>query len=162
MASTLNPSIKPNKWKLLFKDYEDILAGGLLIFMSIAAMVWVNSPWDKSYLHLQHAPIGFYFGNHRFSLSLLHWINDGLMAIFFLFAGMEIKKEVISGELSSLKKMSLPMVAALGGMVVPALIYFSINPSGVAAKGWGISHGHGHCLFSRNPLLTWKTSTYFH
>ena len=127
-----------NKWKFFFSTYGDILAGGLLILMSLVAMIWANSSWQESYFHLQDIPLGFYWEGHHFSLSFLEWINDGLMAIFFLFAGMEIKKEIVSGELSSLKKMSFPVVAALGGMIVPALIYFSINPSGPASNGWGI------------------------
>ena len=136
--SSKTSGASPSPWKSFFLENENILAGCLLICMAIAAMVWANSSFKESYFHLQHAPVGFYLGEHRFSLSFLHWINDGLMALFFLYAGMEIKKEIISGELSSLKKMSLPVVAAIGGMVVPALIYFSMNSSGITSSGWGI------------------------
>ena len=112
--------------------------GILLLVMVVIAMVWENSTWGPSYHHLWETH--FAVGLPGFSLdqSLHHWINDGLMAIFFFAVGLEIKREVISGELSTWKQASLPVAAALGGMVIPALIYTAFNQGGDGATGWGI------------------------
>ncbi|MDN3588675.1 Na+/H+ antiporter NhaA [Pedobacter aquatilis] len=112
---------------------------GIVLMISVSiAIVWANSPFHDFYEHLWH--INFSIGFDEFMLSHpLHiWINDGLMAIFFFVIGLELKREFMEGELSSLNKASLPMTAALGGMVVPAAIYFFINKETDAAHGWGI------------------------
>lgn len=114
-------------------------AGGILLLVAAAtALLWANSPWKHSYHDLWHTPVGFGVGDWSMVQSLHFWINDGLMTIFFLLAGLEIKREMAHGELSDLKRASLPILAAIGGMVVPALIYFALNPSGPAASGWGV------------------------
>jgi NhaA family Na+:H+ antiporter len=114
-------------------------SSGLLLLASAAvAMVWANSPWAGSYLRLWEIPIGIRFGALALDKSLLHWINDGLMAVFFLLVGLEIKREVLVGELVSLRRAAFPLAAALGGMIVPALLYAVVNGSGPGAKGWGI------------------------
>lgn len=117
---------------------EESLGGILLIFSTIIALIWANS--SASYHHFWHElVISFSAGDFSLSHSLGHWINDGLMAIFFFTVGLEIKREVMGGELSTMKKASLPLVAAVGGMVVPAFIYFLFNSSiPEYSAGWGI------------------------
>lgn len=117
------------------------LGGILLILFTIIALIWANSGWQESYHHLWHLKFGIELGDFSFKMDLHHWINDGLMAIFFYMVGLEIKREVISGELSSRKKATLPALGALGGMLLPALIYAGINAGiGVpeSASGWGV------------------------
>jgi len=113
-------------------------SGIVLLISVVIAIAWANSPFHEFYEHLWH--INFSVGFDKFLLSHpLHiWINDGLMAIFFFVIGLELKREFMEGELSSLQKASLPMTAALGGMLVPAVIYFVINKGTHAAHGWGI------------------------
>jgi len=112
--------------------------GFILLSMTLLALVIANSPLYELYQHTIHTTIEFNVGNWQLSHSLHHWINDGLMAIFFFMVGLEIKREILSGELSSLKIALLPILSAIGGMVVPALIYFSINANTPYANGWGI------------------------
>jgi Na+:H+ antiporter, NhaA family len=102
------------------------------------ALIWANSPWALQYTRLWETSIELGFGGARFGMSLLQWVNDGLMAVFFLLVGLEIKREIVLGELSSKRKAALPIFAALGGMVVPALIYAALNMGKAGAKGWGI------------------------
>jgi len=102
------------------------------------AIVWVNSPWGDSYHHIWDNKLSVGFSNLIFNQPLHVWINDGLMAIFFFVIGLELKREFMAGELSTFKKAFLPMMAALGGMVVPGLIYFMINKGLESEHGWGI------------------------
>lgn len=113
-------------------------SGIVLMVFTILALAWANSPWHESYFHFFHIPVEFKFGDFVLAHSLLHWINDGLMTIFFFLVGLEIKRELAIGELSTPQKASLPIAAAIGGMVVPALIFASLNYDGPAASGWGI------------------------
>ncbi len=114
-------------------------AGGIvLLAASIAAIVWANSSTAESYASLLHIPITLGFGAFRIAESLHVWINDGLMAVFFLFVGLEIKHEMLVGELSSLRLSALPVLAAAGGVVVPAGIYIALNHGHPTAGGWGI------------------------
>lgn len=113
-------------------------SGLLLIAVAVLAIVWANSPWAASYFSIWESKVGFGFGEFKIEKDFLHWINDGLMAVFFFVVGLEIKRELLIGELSSVKNAVLPAVAAVGGMVLPALIYFALNTSGDSAKGWGI------------------------
>ena len=102
---------------------------GILLFLStILAIVAANSPWAQQYYDLWHLPLGFTIGDLTTSMTLTYWIDDGLMALFFLMVGLEIKRELLVGELSSFKKASFPVVAAIGGMVIPALLYVLLNP----------------------------------
>ncbi len=110
----------------------------LLLVMSGVALAWANSPWAESYEHLLHEPVAFSFGTHALSLSVHHWINDGLMAIFFFLVGMEIKREMVMGDLSTPTRAMMPVLAALGGMVVPAGVYAFLLWGDPAVKGWGI------------------------
>ena len=115
------------------------LAGAVLLILStVLAVVWANSPWAHAYHGLLHTPLGVSFADLELQKSLHHWVNDGLMGIFFFLVGLEIKREVLAGELATVRKAALPAVAALGGMVVPAGIYVALNPSGPTASGWGI------------------------
>jgi len=113
-------------------------SGILLMLCALAALAIANSPLQEGYEHLLHLPISLNAGDWEFSLSLHHWINDGLMAIFFFLVGLELKREFLVGELSDLKQAVLPILAAIGGMLVPALIYSSLNLGGAGERGWGI------------------------
>lgn len=112
--------------------------GILLIFFTILAMLWANSPWSESYFTLWSSKFTIGFGEWALSKELLLWVNDGLMAIFFFLVGLEIKREVLVGELSSFKQASLPFFAAIGGMVFPALIFIALQGEQPGAEGWGI------------------------
>jgi NhaA family Na+:H+ antiporter len=116
---------------------KEALSGILLFMSAILAMVIANSSWGEDYFHFLHIDIGVAFGNDRLDMSLQHWVNDFLMAIFFLLVGLEIKREVLFGELSSIKKASFPIVGAIGGMVVPVAIYMVFNIGG-DLRGFGI------------------------
>ena len=125
-----------NIFNTFFKNSS--IGGIVLIFCAIAALLIANVP-QLSHLHnLLNQTAGFSIGDNKFEMSLLHWINDGLMAVFFLVVGLEIKREVLVGELSSLKQASLPIFAAIGGMAIPALIYVFFSIGTVYQNGWGI------------------------
>src|ERR687893_3150074 len=123
-----------------FQDFAQKQSSGgiLLIIATAVALVWANSPWSEGYAALWHTKLTVGVGDSSISKDLTHWINDGLMAIFFLVVGLEIKREVFVGELSSLRNAALPVVAALGGAVVPAAIYLAINAGTEGSAGWGI------------------------
>jgi Na+:H+ antiporter, NhaA family len=110
----------------------------LLLLCTVAALTWANSPWSGSYVELLRAKIGITWNDSKFGLSWNHWINDGLMALFFFVVGLEIKREILVGQLSTRRRAILPVAAAIGGMVLPALIYSVLNWQGAGAKGWGI------------------------
>ena len=114
-------------------------AGGILLLVAtVAALLWVNLPGGESY--------GDFWGSHltldlnllTLDLTLTKWVNDGLMTIFFFVVGLEIKRELVRGELADRRRAALPMAAALGGMIAPALIYLAINAGGDGERGWGI------------------------
>jgi NhaA family Na+:H+ antiporter len=114
-------------------------SGGVVLLACTAiALIWANSPWAESYFQLWEVPLAIGVGNTALELSLHYWINDGLMAVFFLFVGLEIKREVLVGELASLKRAAFPLAAAVGGMVVPALAYVAFNYGQPSLHGWGI------------------------
>src|SRR4051812_39738702 len=114
-------------------------AGGIVLVVAAAvALLWANSPWQDSYVTFWSTPLDISLGSHSLDLTLQGWVNDGLMAIFFLVVGLEIKRELVEGELKDPKRAALPAVAAVGGMVAPALIYVAINVGGDGARGWGI------------------------
>jgi NhaA family Na+:H+ antiporter len=114
-------------------------AGGLvLIACAVIALVWANSPWSESYFALWEAPVTIGGAALGLTETLHHWINDGLMAVFFFLVGLEIKRELLIGELASVKQAALPIAAAIGGMLVPAALYALLNAGGVGAAGWGI------------------------
>jgi NhaA family Na+:H+ antiporter len=107
---------------------EEAYGGALLIIATIAALIWANSSFYESYHHIWHEiKVGFTWGDLNMIASLHHWINDGLMALFFFVVGLEIKREIMGGELSSIKKASMPIAAAIGGMMIPALFYVFVT-----------------------------------
>ena len=113
-------------------------SGILLIAAAIAALAWANSPWGESYTGLWATKLSIGLGSFSIEEDLTHWINDGLMAVFFLVVGLEIKREILVGELSSPRRAALPLAAALGGAVLPALIYVVITFGTEGVSGWGI------------------------
>ena len=134
-------------WEKAFKKvatpFEHFLhaqtsTGLMLMGMTIIALILANSPLAESYAHFFHIKIDFNVGEWKISNTLHHWINDGLMAIFFFMIGLEIKREVLVGELSNIRVAMLPILAAIGGMVFPALIYTALNHGTQGAQGWGI------------------------
>jgi NhaA family Na+:H+ antiporter len=118
--------------------HSEVTGSILLLACTLIALIWANSPWAGVYDDLLHTYIGVGWGDSIFKLSLHHWIYEGLMVIFFFVVGLEVKRELVVGELSSFDKASLPVAAALGGMVVPALLFVFLNYGGEAARGWGI------------------------
>ncbi len=130
-------------FKRLLTPFEEFIhrqttSGLLLMVTALIALGIANSGLAEPYVHLLHLPIGFEVGDWALRMSLHHWVNDGLMALFFFVVGMELKREILVGELADLRQAALPIVAAIGGMVVPALIYLVLNPDAEAARGWGI------------------------
>lgn len=114
-------------------------SGGILLLLcTVMALLWANSPWDSAYTNLWQTPLTIGIGGFVLTKPLLLWINDGLMAVFFFVVGLEIKREVVVGELASFRKAALPIAAALGGMVVPAALYMALNAGKAGAPGWGI------------------------
>jgi Na+:H+ antiporter, NhaA family len=128
--------IQPTIFQRFFRT--ETAGGSVLLLFGIAALVLANSPLADAYARLWHVPLTVGIAEHSLSLTLHQWINDGLMAFFFLLVGLEIKREFIVGELASLRKASLPIACAIGGMIVPAGIYLICNMSGYGARGWGI------------------------
>lgn len=110
----------------------------LLLAATVVAVAWANSPWAGFYHHWLHTKLALSVGPFGLNKSISHWINDGLMGIFFFVVGLEIKRELLAGELASPRKAALPVIAAVGGMIVPALVYFAFNGDGEFARGWGI------------------------
>jgi NhaA family Na+:H+ antiporter len=128
---------------LLLLPIRDFLrqeaAGGILLMAAAAvALIVANSPLGDAWDAMWHTSLGVIVGDHEWSMSLVHWVNDGLMAIFFLVVGLEIKRELRMGELREPRTALLPIVAAVGGAVVPALIYIALNAGGPGASGWGV------------------------
>jgi Na+:H+ antiporter, NhaA family len=123
-----------------FQYFADKASSGgiLLIAAAIVALVWANSPWGESYTGLWGTELSVGLGPFSIEEDLTHWINDGLMAVFFLVVGLEIKREILVGELSSPRRAALPLAAAIGGAVLPALIYVAINFGTEGVSGWGI------------------------
>lgn len=130
------------------------IGGAVLLIAAVAALVWANSPWRQSYHDFFHTPITIQFGSfelatpdqaghaegdgHAAGMTLHHWINDALMVVFFFLVGLEIKRELVDGELRGMRRAALPVVIALGGMIAPALLYLGLNVGGPGARGWGV------------------------
>jgi NhaA family Na+:H+ antiporter len=110
----------------------------LLLIAAVAALVWANSPWDGSYRSLWASNLGVTVAGHALSMDLRHWVSDGLMAFFFLVVGLEIKRELVDGELRDPRRAALPAIAAVGGMLVPAALYAIINAGSSSSHGWGV------------------------
>jgi Na+:H+ antiporter, NhaA family len=116
-------SPRPAIWGVFARFVHAEVSGSILLLAStVVALAWANSPWRESYDHLLHTKIGLTWGAHSFALSVHAWVNDGLMVLFFFVVGLEIKREVVVGHLSSLRLAILPASAALGGILLPAAI----------------------------------------
>jgi Na+:H+ antiporter, NhaA family len=114
-------------------------AGGVVLMVAAAlALVWANSPWRAAYAALWETSLAVELGRFAIEADLRRWVDDGLMTLFFLVVGLEIKRELVAGELRTLRAAALPVVAAAGGMVVPAAIYAAVNAGGAGAPGWGV------------------------
>ncbi len=137
---TLGLKRAPHQVARIFDNFAHSEAVGsvLLLIATVLALVWANSQWAELYASLLHAKIGFAVDASVYTLSLHQIINDGLMALFFLVVGLEIKREIAVGELSSPDKAALPVMAALGGMILPAAIYLLFNAGKPSERGWGI------------------------
>jgi NhaA family Na+:H+ antiporter len=122
-----------------FRDFLKTEASGAILLASsaIVALIWANSPWSESYESLWSSQFAITVAGHSLDLDLRHWVNDGLMTIFFLVVGLEIKREITNGHLANRRAALLPVVAAIGGMAVPALIYLLIAGQ-TAPRGWAI------------------------
>ncbi|MEM7287547.1 MAG: Na+/H+ antiporter NhaA [Actinomycetota bacterium] len=128
-----------------FRRFLDVEAAGgiVLLFATAVALIWANSPWSDSYTDLWHTEIDLVIGDFKLGESHGHLdlellVNDALMVIFFFVVGLEIKRELVTGQLKDPRAAALPAMAAAGGMIVPALIFFMFNPSGPEADGWGV------------------------
>lgn len=132
--------LHPRHFSALLNEFlrDESVSGKLILGAAVVALIVVNSPLREHYADFWHTDASFGIGSWRFGLDLRHWLNEGLMALFFLMVGLEIKRELVKGELRDVRAALLPIGAAIGGMAVPALIYFFFNPSGDAARGWGI------------------------
>ena len=117
-------------------------AGALLLVAATAvALLWANSPWSDAYEAVWTTPASFRIGDAALAMDLGHWINDGLMAVFFFVVGLEVRRDLAVGELTDRRRVVIPVVAGVGGMVVPALLYLLVAPAGEAARGWGVVIG---------------------
>ena len=116
----------------------EISGGVVLLVAAVAALVWANSPWRSAYDSLWATPVQLRLGELSFDEDLRHVVNDALMAVFFFVVGLEIKRELVAGELRAWRTAALPAIAALGGMAVPAVLYVAISAGGPGARGWGI------------------------
>ena len=112
-------------------------SAGLLVAAAVFALVWANSPWSDSYEALWRTPLSIALGDGGLSMDLHHWINDGLMVVFFFVIGLEVRKEFAIGELTDRSRVVVPLVAGVAGMLVPAAVYLALNTSGEASRGWG-------------------------
>jgi Na+:H+ antiporter, NhaA family len=128
--------IQPTIFQRFFRT--ETVGGLILLFFGFAALALANSPLARAYEHLWDIPLTVGIVDHSLSLTLHQWVNDGLMAVFFLLVGLEIKRELLAGELSSPKQAALPIACAIGGMIVPAAFYWTFNMTGPGARGWGI------------------------
>ncbi len=131
------------QFRRILTPFEEFLhrqttSGLLLMAMAVLALILANGPFAETYNEVLRIYVGIGFGDWSLKMSLHHWINDGLMVFFFFVIGLELKREFLVGELANRRKAVLPIVAAIGGMVVPALFYIALNPQGDAAAGWGI------------------------
>lgn len=114
------------------------LSGVLLLLATLVAIIWVNSPYAETYYSISKYQLGFTSNNFELNKPIILWVNDGLMAVFFFLIGLEVKRELLLGELNSIKKLTFPLVGAIGGMSVPVIMYILLNKEPSTSMGWGI------------------------
>ena len=149
MLQALTNQTRPRKHQLLvqlrapLRHFLHTEAGsaGLLLGATVVALIWANSPWSGLYESLWSTEVAVSFGTADLAMDLGHWINDGLMVLFFFVVGLEVRHDLSVGELTDRRRLTVPTIAALGGLVVPALLYLAVNPSGEASNGWGVVIG---------------------
>jgi NhaA family Na+:H+ antiporter len=134
------PVPPPRRLPVPLREYlREEAAGGVALTAAAAlALAWANSPWRAAYDALWETPLAVRLGRFAIEADLRHWVDDGLMTLFFLVVGLEIKRELVAGELASWRRAALPVLAAAGGMAVPAAIYAAVNAGGPGAPGWGV------------------------
>ena len=113
-------------------------AAGLLLLFTLIAIAWANSPWAEAYWDLLNTHVGVAFGERHFDMTVKHLINDGLMTFFFFIVGLEVTREFKIGELTDRSRAAVPVVAAVAGLALPAVIFLLLNPSGENAQAWGV------------------------
>ena len=116
-------------------------SAGLLVAATVLALALASSPWSEWYTRLWETPLVIQLDGHGLDMDLHGWVSDGLMVVFFLLVGLEVRQELAVGELTDRRRIVVPLVAGVGGMVVPAVLYLALNPSGEAARGWGVVIG---------------------
>ena len=114
------------------------LAAAFLLGATVIALVWANSPWSQTYSDFWHTPASVSIGDMSLTLDLMHWVNDGLMTLFFFVVGLDVKREFTTGELTDRRRAMAPIIAALAGLALPAALFLLVNPSGEAASAWGV------------------------
>ncbi|MFL6186534.1 MAG: Na+/H+ antiporter NhaA, partial [Actinomycetes bacterium] len=134
------PVPPPRRLPAPLREYlREEAAGGVALTAAAAlALAWANSPWRAAYDALWETTLAVRLGRFAIEADLRHWVDDGLMTLFFLVVGLEIKRELVAGELASWRRAALPVLAAAGGMAVPAAIYAAVNAGGPGAPGWGV------------------------
>lgn len=140
MPRSRRPSAGPPALTRALREFlaAEIAGGIVLVLAAAAALAWANSPWDAAYRDLWHTTLSIHLGRRSLGLDLRHWVNEGLMAIFFVVVGLEVKRELLQGELREPRQAALPAIAAAGGMIVPAAVFLAFNAGGDAGRGWGI------------------------
>jgi len=137
-GSRTQPLIQPMMEPFQRFIHAQSTGGVLLLAATVVAMIWANSPWAGFYETFWNLPVSLVVGPYALTEPLLEWINEGLMAMFFFVIGLEIKREILVGELASFRQAALPLTAALGGAMLPAALYSILNTTGPGAPGWGI------------------------
>jgi NhaA family Na+:H+ antiporter len=135
-----NPNGRAQRFIRPLRDFlhQEASAGLLLVAAAVVALIWANSPWSDSYFDLWNVELGVEFNHHAIDLNLKEWINDLAMVLFFFVVGLEIKRELTEGELRDPRQAALPIIAAFGGMIVPAVVFTLLNMGGEGSEGWGI------------------------
>jgi NhaA family Na+:H+ antiporter len=136
-----NPIKDPDtSWRDAGTDFikSEVSGGAVLLVAAIAAVAWANAPFGETYQSFWETKLTLGFGDASITEDLKHWVNDGLMVLFFFVVGLEIKRELVVGELNDRSKAVLPLIAAVGGVLIPGLIYVSLNAGGAGSDGWAI------------------------
>lgn len=119
-------------------DSSETVAAAFLLVATVVALIWANSPWGETYQSFWHTPLSITLGDQGIELDLQHWVNDGLMALFFFVVGLEVKREFAMGELRDRSRAAVPIVAAIAGLALPAALFLLLNPTGPEAAAWGV------------------------